>query len=425
MIKKSLKNIYSVTIQLFSYDFIKIYYFKLTKFLLKIIMGNAVSQIHNRGYTLLKRIHWLYRNVPIDEYTIVSRNQSDLLSMDEKELIVADLIESYNEAVKLDSKNEHLSDIWKGKVLSSKDIVLLLEDNDQTGLMMWLENMFKQKELNGISMGDEFITNSGRHPYLSYTILECLVSLGEYLGVIRTECPAIGDVGYALRNGAESLVQAIEYELGFEFNFPGLFGSYGIEIGNRLITTDMIEHIYVAHRLSINLKRFIADINKYKILEIGGGFGDLPHWLSKMIQIKHFLILDLPLTNVYQGWFLSNIYGRDRVALFNHFLKGTDLSNKDIFIVPVNSYKYWEDIEFNCVFNQNSFPEMPQSIVEDYIRFCHQLLFNNSGFLYSYNQEAQVLVPEIITNIGGFKRQFRERSWTRRGYVEELYTKTD
>jgi len=54
------------------------------------------------------------------------------------------------------------------------------------------------------------------------------------------------------------------------------------------------------------------------------------------------------------------------------------------------------------------------------------------GVFFSYNHEAyapvfginQVLVPEIVNRVGGFKCMARNVSWLRNGYVEETYMKT-
>jgi len=56
----------------------------------------------------------------------------------------------------------------------------------------------------------------------------------------------------------------------------------------------------------------------------------------------------------------------------------------------------------------------------------------NSKYLLSINHEHQaplfpgashnnLLVPEIVKRVGGFKRAYRSLCWIRKGYVEELY----
>jgi len=80
----------------------------------------------------------------------------------------------------------------------------------------------------------------------------------------------------------------------------------------------------------------------------------------------------------------------------------------------------------DVLLNENSMPEMPETAVEEYVRWAKRTV---RGLFYSYNQEAyspvegelQVLVPAVVARVGGFTRYSRDISWLRRGYVEEVY----
>jgi hypothetical protein len=72
-------------------------------------------------------------------------------------------------------------------------------------------------------------------------------------------------------------------------------------------------------------------------------------------------------------------------------------------------------------------PEMSHDTVEDYLRWIRSVC---RGVFVSINHEskpaygagfAQVSVPEIIREIGGFELQERYPYWLRRGYVVEVY----
>jgi hypothetical protein len=84
----------------------------------------------------------------------------------------------------------------------------------------------------------------------------------------------------------------------------------------------------------------------------------------------------------------------------------------------------------DLLLNENSMPEMPESTVEEYIRWAQRVV---RGVFYSYNQETdrpaqgvpQVLVPAVVNRVGGFQRISRDLSWIRRGYVEEVYLAED
>jgi len=71
-------------------------------------------------------------------------------------------------------------------------------------------------------------------------------------------------------------------------------------------------------------------------------------------------------------------------------------------------------------------PEMPLSEVE---RYMDWIVGSADGLFLSYNQEAysvwegvpQIHVPTVAAQHPGLVRLARETSWSRRGYVEEIY----
>jgi hypothetical protein len=93
---------------------------------------------------------------------------------------------------------------------------------------------------------------------------------------------------------------------------------------------------------------------------------------------------------------------------------------------PTHALNSIEDKSIDVLINQNSMPEIPEHVVENYLGWAKNKV---AGIFYSYNQEAfspvedvpQVLVPEAVARTGGFKRLTRNYSWMRRGYVEEVY----
>ena len=99
-------------------------------------------------------------------------------------------------------------------------------------------------------------------------------------------------------------------------------------------------------------------------------------------------------------------------------------------VLPTIAIDTLEPSRTDVLVNQNSMPEMPEQAVINYIQWARK---NLRGIFYSYNQEAyspvggvpQVLVPEIVSRVGGFKLFGRNYSWLRRGYVEEIYAPRD
>lgn len=141
--------------------------------------------------------------------------------------------------------------------------------------------------------------------------------------------------------------------------------------------------------------------------------------------VGSYTIFDLPLTNALQGYFLSKVFGESAVSLFG---ESTPASNnpKVILILPTHGISLWTERRFEVLLNENSMPEITERGVSDYLSWAKERL---NGIFFSYNYEAyslvnnipQVLVPQIVTRVGGFNLLTRNPSWVRRGYVEEVY----
>jgi hypothetical protein len=87
--------------------------------------------------------------------------------------------------------------------------------------------------------------------------------------------------------------------------------------------------------------------------------------------------------------------------------------------------------DYDIVINQDSLPEMGYAEAERYVEWISKL---NGSIFVSLNQEAysgnqstgelQASVPQITKKFASLERVARERSWDRRGYVEEVYKVT-
>jgi hypothetical protein len=380
-----------------------------------------VQQLANRD--MFNRPEWFWGNRSVPKYELARPASTDGLSVSAKKDLANDLIESFNEARKLDPENRSYSDLWASIISrSAREVVQALIGKDPTTLLSLLERLFPLPALWGIGYGDLGLSQGDR--FASFVILDQLVGLGESLGVVRSECPEQGEIGYAFEGGVEKLVTDIESKLGFKIDFPKIGGSYGISIANRLIDMQTPGHIYAAYRLKSNLSRY-TQATKPSVLEIGAGFGGAAYWFLQQSSPRQYVILDLALTNVYQGWFLANALGRERVSLYSD-IRRDGIGHRTVSIMPTKSEHLLGDMQFDGIFNQDSFPEMPEESINGYLRLASERL---RGILFSYNQEAfspvaekpQPWLVKQVEHVGGLTRISRERSWIRRGYVEEIY----
>jgi hypothetical protein len=378
----------------------------------------------------LQRPEWIYRNrksIPHFQLTF-----TPALPVTAEDVSLCErLLAAYAKATETGlPPSETVSKIWASMLARYGKLMSALDAADAELLATTLSSMFKEAFLYGIASADGY---PGSQTWIGAKIwsqkyLENVVALAEYLGVVRTECPEQGIIGYAFKDGAEELVRKIESAIGISIGFPEIGAAYGVRIGDSLITFESPEHIYVAFRINEAIDAYLdrERVAEPHIVEIGAGFGGTAHWLLKIRQaVASYTIIDLPIINILQGYFLAKAFGASEVSFFGED-NARGATPDGIRVWPTHALDSIEDESVDVLINQNSMPEIPEHIVEGYLKWAKKKV---AGIFYSYNQEAfspvedvpQVLVPEALRRAGGFKRLTRNYSWIRRGYVEEIY----
>lgn len=324
-----------------------------------------------------------------------------------------------------DDGTGELSPIWEGKTkryYRALESALLAEDPE--ALNEQLRWLFRRPFLAGISTPIDY-EDPAAPRYWALMTYDTLVSLAEAVGVIKAECPEQGVAGRAFAEGIDTLPGRIESALGISLDYPRVGAPYGILIGERLITRELGRHLYAAVRLreaiTTHLRRPVEDI---KVVEVGGGFGGAALWYLRLLPVGagHYTIVDLPLMNAFQAYFLGQVYGAGAVALY-----GESSAGAHIHLLPPKALDTDALLRPDVVFNEDSMPEMTESVARGYLRWMRDRC---SGLFVSCNQEAatpvdgipQLVVGELVARIDGLRRVSRHYSWVRRGYVEEIYS---
>jgi hypothetical protein len=329
------------------------------------------------------------------------------------------LIDAYSLA---QAEGPRTSGMWAHEVFQDRqrDLVFALRSANGELLAQRLAPMFRSEFVLGMASGSLGARESPRivNRFWAHLILNKLVALAESQGTARAENPEQGDVGLAFAGGIEQLVADTEAALGTSLNFPGVGAAYGIEVSGRLISFDSLDQIYAAARIKDAVRTYLPDLDSpLRLVEIGGGFGAMAFWLTQMVDLS-YAIVDLPIVNVLQGYFLTQAMGEDQVSLYGEQRRG-------VRILPTHALS---DIEppFDILVNKDSMPEIPRDAALEYLRWARD---SCNGIFYSYNQEVggplngepQNVVPALIAQVGGFERLSRDTSWLRRGYAEEVY----
>ncbi len=317
-----------------------------------------------------------------------------------------------------------LSPIWVQKIGTNyRTLAASLEAGDPAAVNEQLRWMFRRPFLAGISTPIDYEDPLAAR-YWALMTYDRLVSLAEAIGATTAECPEQGISGRVLFAGIDALPDAIEATLGISLDYPRVGAPYGIVIGGRLITREIGQHPYAAALLRMaieaHLRRPPEDVD---VVEIGAGFGGAAMWFTRMCHhwSGSYTIVDLPLMNAFQAYFLGGVLGAEAIGLYGEEVRGAKVR-----ILPTHALHEEAPSAVDVVFNQDSLPEMSEASALGYLTWMQEHL---SGVFVSSNQEAatpvqgvaQLVVGQLTDRLGGFSRVLRQPSWTRRGYVDEVY----
>jgi hypothetical protein len=317
------------------------------------------------------------------------------------------------------------SGMWSDEVFRERqrELVSALESRDPATLAERLAAMFVSDFVVGMHHGSLGVAQPRWSKRFSHLYaLSKLAALAESLGAARAETPEQGPRGPAFADGLEKLVVDTEAALGAPVGFPDVGAPYGIELGERLITSDSPDHMYAAARVRDAIGLHLPSRKPpLRVVEIGGGYGGTAYWLIKMIN-PQYTIVDLPVVNVLQGYFLAKALGPSKLSFYGE-------TPGRIMILPTHALSRIES-PFDVLVNKDSMPEIAEPALLDYLSWARTAC---SGIFYSYNQEAaapvdntpQNVVREAVSRVGGFRPLRRDYSWLRRGYVEEIYQPSD
>lgn len=299
--------------------------------------------------------------------------------------------------------------MWAARTTGFSAFHTALREGDAGALVTQLAPLFQSHLAHGIAMGRTTATLARHAPEIfSAAWCDRLLRLAEALAVEPVRCPEQGDFTRPLE--AVPKVERIEAALGFPLVFPDVGAPYGVRIRGTIVPEHAFSHVYAAWR--------IRALNPGpRLAEIGGGFGGLAWFLRDAAQ--SYTILDLPFTNVLQGWFLLK--------------SGLPVSLAGEPEARFRVLPWWEihrDARYDLVVNQDSIPEMPPDAAARYVARIRRV----APLFYSVNQEAaaanteafrQGVVPDLVARDGGYRRLSRSLFWLRDGYVEEVYAARD
>jgi hypothetical protein len=238
---------------------------------------------------------------------------------------------------------------------------------------------------------------------------DLLVRLAEALGTVALENPEGDRAGEGGTLSGEAAIARIEKVLGVTVPIRAVqHGFHGITRGDGVVTERMVHALYCAARAAHLAAGGRAQT---AVLEIGAGMGYTAYYAAQL-GIRRYEIVDLPMTNVAQAYFLGRALGPDRVVLEGEGLPGAASS-----AVSVRTPRALLEgrRRMNLVMNVDSLTEVGPNLAAHY----RDRILTSAPCLLSINHEANLYtVFELFSARGATIERYPY--WLREGYVEEI-----
>jgi hypothetical protein len=333
------------------------------------------------------------------------------------------LINSYHLSV--ESKNSanytrKENDLWSG-ILEKEfaDMVAILNSRDASKLVDYLMHFGESYTWFGglcFSLdGYNHLNRAKKNVAVSY--FDKLICLAEAVGAISLENPEQGAWGENVKVDVNVLIALIEAQTGTSLYMPqGIVPVTGIDTAVGPIHYRHVNSYYAAWRA-----KTLVGKTGGSVCEFGAGNGIAAYYAHRM-GIAKYTTIDLPLTNVFSGWFLINAIGHDKVCLHGEPVAFTT----GVCLLPSWKCADIENNAFNLVLNQDSFPEIDKTLLLSYFDVIQKA---SSQYFLSINHETESLMAEVghsnvsklLKNNSNYALLCRSKYWIREGYVEELY----
>lgn len=236
-------------------------------------------------------------------------------------------------------------------------------------------------------------------------------AFGDYLGLLRL-CEAVGvrrlrhhDQPEPVQPEIDDLFSRLDRYLGITIDFPNPFpDEIGLATSRGVASNRAFPAIYQAWRIW----QLVGQLQKPRVLEIGGGLGRTAYYAQKF-GITNYTIIDIPTSSVAQANFLGRTIGLERIQLYGEE-QNTDFSG--VRLLPPAAFLDAKD-KYDLVLNVDSLTEMARDTAQAYCnaidaRVTTFLSINHEGLSFT----ARDLIPGKIYQ--------RSPYWMRAGYAEEL-----
>lgn len=257
----------------------------------------------------------------------------------------------------------------------------------------------------------------------SLYFLDALYSVGSSAGLVphyHGGLPKTQD-GPVFSFEPQALFDRLQQACGFDIWPAQVGGVFGGPNAGKLVPVKFLYQVEMVRWMQSKLTTLGAPA---RVLEIGGGAGLLAELFCRSQDVAQYTIIDLPLVNMMQAYYLLKSDQASFVQLYGEADPGL---GKTIQVFPTIQADMLEKNEFDVALNQDSFPEMDGDTVTGYLNTIKN---STRSWFFSINHESALttgvgfthaIVPELIAPFAEFSLVSREIFWPRKGYVSEVY----
>jgi hypothetical protein len=315
--------------------------------------------------------------------------------------------------------------LWKDILdIHYKRLVEATAKKDFDKLQEYLDNMFRTGTYGlGMSGAVPKANDSRSIELYINSYIDCMLRLALYLDIpfVRKDMDNEYFV-FAEKISPSKLFRQICQAIHIEPVYPLTGNPFGLKIegetGLNIIPIVAYRHLHTA----LKIKEITDSYDPARILEIGGGFGGLLYYISRLIKKPLALTsIDIPEINIISSYFLSKALPDLKINFYGESDSKNKKNGMEFYILPNWEIKKIPSDSVDVVVNTDSFPEMSQETVVEYFRKISEI----SRYLYSFNQDcgthAQTRLSQLDLNSLGLKRISYSIAWMRRGYFERIY----
>jgi hypothetical protein len=230
-----------------------------------------------------------------------------------------------------------------------------------------------------------------------------LLRLAEAAGAQRLDNPEMLEAPRAPE--PETILRDLDTAFGFMVRFPNPFpDEIGLATARGVASYRAIQALFQAYRVA----ELVRDRPAARIVEIGGGLGRTPFY-AHQFGLRDYTIIDLPMTNVAQAYFLGRVLGPDAISLFGENRSGIRILPPVAFLDATDRY--------DLALNVDSLTEMAPATANAYCTAIKQ----RAGIFLSINHESNARTVRDICAGLGMRASSRTPYWLRRGFLDEVF----